>query len=434
MSDIPQPLRRKPVITAADSRYVSLFSDANNKSDITFTDGHKGLLPKSTKLYEVGVDNLTLSLNGLSMLPPPNAKYGNVILEILALRTDVGTAVYANENTWEDFPADFRIVPDNRFQWRDDDTYLTYHQVELRLKEIGDRITQFINQGFVTGVNWELRDVIAFTPPLPKHLEFELLNTGRLRVKGSRTFWSYFCLHIPNPHYRDILYGPDHRFGNENDAIVSLDPRSGTFIDGRLEYPAAGGYGQAWVENWAVWNNAIDGDFAAAVSNNAQAMGEVVDEAFAAELLTSEFKCNLFSGLDHRVCIEVGTSLPLTHSALIEDNKEKPDYSIGRFMMNLNVRAKTEGIFQDHEIHGPSTYELMNSNKRVLYHRLLPQEKVSVLRIQMYARRRTYDEKTNKWTMRVDPLPTMHTDWWHCRLHFRELHVTAISQKQSPNQ
>ena len=266
-------------------------------------------------------------------------------------------------------------------------------------------------------------------------LEFELLNTGRLRVKGSRTFWSYFCLHIPNPHYRDILWGPEHRFGNQNDAIVSLDPMSGAYVDARIEYPAVGGYyGQAWVPDWPDFNNAIDGAFAAAVSNNAQAMADVVDEAFAAELQITEFRCNLFSGLDHRVCIEVGTSLPLTHSALIEDNKEKPDYSIGRFMMNLNVRAKTEGVYDDHEMHAPSTYELMNSNKRVLYHRLLPQEKVSVLRIQMYVRRRTYDDQTNKWTMRVDPLPTMHTDWWHCRLHFRELHVAAISQKQSPNQ
>ena len=63
----------------ADSRYVSLFSDANNKSDITFTDGHKGLLPKSTKLYEVGVDNLSISLNGVSMMSTKK----DIVLEIL---------------------------------------------------------------------------------------------------------------------------------------------------------------------------------------------------------------------------------------------------------------------------------------------------------------------------------------------------------------
>ena len=259
---------------------MSLFSDANNKSDITFTDGHKGLLPKSTKLYEVGVDNLTLSLNGLSMLPPPNAKYGNVILEIIALHTDANM-VYGQELTWPDFPADFRFVPDaSRFQWRDDDTYLTYHQVEMRLNEIGDAMSEFINDGFNTGFNYEFRDVLPFTAPYRKHLEFELLNTGRLRVRGSRTFWSYFCLHIPNPHYRDILYGPEHRFGNEHDAFYSLDPLNGAYMDERIEYPAAG-YTQGWTEDWNTFVGAIDGAFQASVSNNVINMGDVVDEGFA---------------------------------------------------------------------------------------------------------------------------------------------------------
>ena len=75
----------------------------------------------------------------------------------------------------------------------------------------------------------------------------------------------------------------------------------------------------------------------------------------------------------------------------------------------------------------------MNADKRVLYHRLMPQEKVSVLRIHMYIRRRVYDVAKNLWTMRVDPLPTISTDWWHCRFS-SELHETAISQKQSPYQ
>ena len=104
MANIPQPLRRKPVLKAADSRYVSLFSDANNKSDITMNDGHKGLLPKSTKLYEVGVDNLTLSLNGLSMLTPSSTEPS--ILEILALRTVAGQQVGQPQN-WPIFPAGF---------------------------------------------------------------------------------------------------------------------------------------------------------------------------------------------------------------------------------------------------------------------------------------------------------------------------------------
>ena len=103
-------------------------------------------------------------------------------------------------------------------------------------------------------------------------------------------------------------------------------------------------------------------------------------------------------------------------------------------MFNSGLRVGFIYGDESHEVHGPSTYELMNSEKRVMYHRLLPQEKVSVLRIQMYIRRRVYDAATNKWKMRSDPLPTAPSDWWHCRLHFRELHETAISQKRSPYQ
>ena len=103
--DNPQPLRRTPVRKPADSRYVSLFSDSSNKSDITFSDGHKGLLPKSTKLYEVGVDNLSISLNGLSMITP--SKTEPVILEVIGLRTYQNQT--GNVQHWYDFPSQFQI-------------------------------------------------------------------------------------------------------------------------------------------------------------------------------------------------------------------------------------------------------------------------------------------------------------------------------------
>ena len=41
---------------AADSRYVTVLTDSTNYSDITFRDAAKGLLPRSSKNYEVGID------------------------------------------------------------------------------------------------------------------------------------------------------------------------------------------------------------------------------------------------------------------------------------------------------------------------------------------------------------------------------------------
>ena len=136
MQTAPKPLRRKAVISKpADSRYVSLFSDANNKADITFSDAHKGLLPKSTKLYEVGIDNLTLSMNGLSMLSPSNTE--PVILEILALRTYQNQIPGGNPQNWEEFPVDFR--PDARdYQVLDTDIFTSMAQLMHRLDQISE--------------------------------------------------------------------------------------------------------------------------------------------------------------------------------------------------------------------------------------------------------------------------------------------------------
>ena len=151
MQTAPQPLRRNPVSKPADSRYVSLFSDANNKADITFSDAHKGLLPKSTKLYEVGIDNLTLSMNGLSMLTPSATE--PIILEILALRMFAGqnaggfaqNAVVAN---WAAFPAGFRLGTQvaafgayRDYQLLDSDIFTTIAQFMDRLEAIAGRIT-----------------------------------------------------------------------------------------------------------------------------------------------------------------------------------------------------------------------------------------------------------------------------------------------------
>ena len=299
-------------------------------------------------------------------------------------------------------------------------------------------MTHTINEGFATGYEWEWRDVNPFNAPYQRHLIFTLHNSGRLDISASRTFWSYFCIHIPNPHYRSILYGSGFDPTSEMERFISLNPRTGERIERRIVF-WDDDHLVAWTEDWDDYDASLGVTpqnnylFQAAVSNNPTAAGEAVDEGYATSLRTMKLLCNLFSGLDQRVCIEVTTSLPLTHSALVEDNKEKPDYSLGRFMINTGIRITSNGS-EERSMHGPSTYELMNSDKRIMYHRLMPQAKVSILRIQMYIRRREYDSASNSWTMKSEPLPTVNTDWWHCRLHFREIHELAISQKQSPYQ
>ena len=60
----------------------------------------------------MGIDNLTLSMNGLSMLAPSTSE--PIILEILALRTFNGQVAGINNNgipaNWPLFPTDFRLL------------------------------------------------------------------------------------------------------------------------------------------------------------------------------------------------------------------------------------------------------------------------------------------------------------------------------------
>ena len=117
-----------------------------------------------------------------------------------------------------------------------------------------------------------------------------------------------------------------------------MNPLTGHVMGGRLVFGVAGGEYRARTPLWATFDANLNIGFEALVANNPQLPGS---EHFGVQILTAVLHGNLYSSLDERVCIEVGTSLPLTHSALIEDNREKPDYSIGRFMIKPDLRIGT---------------------------------------------------------------------------------------------
>ena len=87
----------------------------------------------------------------------------------------------------------------------------------------------------------------------------------------------------------------------------------------------------------------------------------------------------------------------------------------------MRIKCDEHGDFREIIHHGPSVYTLMDGKQRVLYHQLGAQQKITTVRIKLYARVRTYDEVADKWSMRVISLPTELTDWWHIRLHFKEI-------------
>ena len=136
---------------------------------------------------------------------------------------------------------------------------------------------------------------------------------------------------------------------------------------------------------------------------------------------------NLLNTLDRRVTIEVGCSLPLKNSPLVDHGEEAPDFVLGRYMFHrpYSMNNSAEGIVTGNpipEITVPhlGTLTVQGPRDRVVYHHLQPQQKIQVLRLKLWARVRTYDAAKRKWGMKTIVCPVDDIDYWHLRLHFIE--------------
>lgn len=117
-----------------ESKFVSIFSDSRPDSDISFRDAAQGLLKQSAERYMVGVDNLTVSMDGFSMIdqtPTPE-----VIIEVLKLQHKL-TEAAGNAASWLEFPREFRHADAGSYQMRNDGPNITaYADIVVRLNEI----------------------------------------------------------------------------------------------------------------------------------------------------------------------------------------------------------------------------------------------------------------------------------------------------------
>ena len=437
-----------------ESKYVSIFSDSRPDSDISFRDAAEGLLRQSAERYVVGVDNLTVSMDGFSMID--QTLEPEVLLEVLLLQhRAVNADLLGNETTWLNFPADFRYADSRSYQLRNDSTNITtFADVIIRLNEIAAAVHENLKNG-VTNANGDETEHLEISPAAVgavvfddgKHLRFTLDVTGHITIRASRFFWATHMIHIPIKKYQRIFLGTSWKVG-EDQRIVSLSPfdlpelgaylgtmeatgaelagtTANTIEDKLLVLDGARGYVRRWAEikNASFVENVNDGQVTwfnyIRTAPNASAAAKAWREVLANFMLLG----NIYSTFDRRVCIEVGTSLPLKNSPLIEDNREASDFILGRFFINSGIRIESDvhGEFRQIAHHGPSLYTLMDGSQRVLYHQLNPQQKITTMRVKLYARVRTYDEAADTWGMRVISLPTELTDWWHIRLHFKEI-------------
>ena len=255
-------------------------------------------------------------------------------------------------------------------------------------------------------------------------LEFELRPDGKLEVIGTRSFWANFFFRIEKGKYQRTFDGaiaerPQHDG-------TDLNPKKVMFIGAR---PMTGERYVVALEGTVVPRAAETAFYGQGALNAALANADIAlfrAGANAAAIGRRNEKVrlllggNLWSTLDRRIALEMGCSLPIQNSPMIDHQQENPDFVLGRWMYNPRATQTydTGGENGRTQLMCPSVVEYQNSTDRVCYHALMPQEKVQTLRLKMFMRIRAYDEKTDTFSMKVLQCPTSATDWWHARLHF----------------
>ena len=366
-------------------KYVSAFVSSSADVDMTF---RSPILSKSSDHFKVGIDELTVNLGNLSLL-----EYGT---------NDVLFRVIRRGNNNADFSATYFLMPDGpagdlnkwraAFEFRVDRAYLTILEVLSRCEEIATAVGTFIRTEGLVQPGGGAADL--WTLPIGAGTNYEffrisLSDNGQLRFHGNRHFWANFSIEVPHAKYRAII------FKDTTQVYVSMHPGTGDQIFGPYEPVLLGGLDAEDLD--PVWDG-NPGD---------------ADDVDAIIYVSAG---NLLNTLDRRVTLEVGCSLPIKNSPLVDHGMEAPDFVLGRYMFHQPYSMSANEVTVPHL----GTITVQGPKDRVVFHHLQPQQKIQTLRLKLWARVRTYNETAKRWGMKTIVCPVEDTDYWHIRLHFVE--------------
>ena len=401
-------------------KYVSAFVSGENHVDMSF---RSPILPKSSDHFKVGVDEMTLNLSALSMLefePTGSETIFRVIRRghsiTIAAGAIVGTEQSVTGFQLHDGPAGNLDKWRNAFSFKVDRTYNTMLEFLERCSEIATAVGSYIRepQGLTQGApptwNFLWTPIANGVANNQEHFRIGLSQNGQLRFSGNRIFWSNFAIEVPMEKYRQIFFrNPDQRYMWINP--ITEQAEMNVFVETN-NLPALPVVTTTTAVGWGCPNN-----------YHVTAPG-TPENTRELEFVTPG---NILSSLDRRVTLEVGCSLPLKNSPMIDHGQEAPDFVLGRYMFHQPYTMKsfadailTRNPAPELLIPGLGTRTMQGPQDRVCYHHLQAQQKIQILRIRLWARVRSYDTSTRKWGMKTIRCPMKDIDYWHLRLHFIE--------------
>ena len=418
-----------------ETKYVSCFADSEPDVDITFRDV---LLSRPADHYLVGIDNFSLTNTTLSMIEPLTGDYKTFCRIVKNAKPVVaaGAGDFDDADDYEGHLAgtggNLRAtldVPNFDFSIQSTETILSIQQLMRRFSQLAADVNLFMNtnQAAPNAVAGGIGDTLEFdgyhnddNKDVQVHLKFELTADGRLQITGTRAFWSCFSIEVPSVQNQFGLWG-----ARESGEIVDFT-RLRRYLS---VHPETGGVAFdkicVNVERVTGSEKHLTGadphvffretQITADKGNFNKSSGDTALTTF-----TIKTRACIYSTLERRVALEVGCSLPIKNSPMIDHEKESPDFVLGRWIWRTDPRIESNGTGGSQRYHGmmAACTEYQGAQDRITYHELQAQAKIQTLRIRLFARVRSFDETTEKWGMRVIKLPTDTTDWWHARIHF----------------
>ena len=465
-----------PKQKAHTDKYVSAFVTGKNATELTF---QNPILNQSADHFKVGIDDLTVNLGNLSMLDfsdptevllrikrrgvtdqdysesgdeavvedflmPDYVLAGSAAeLERTAAEVDFAAAPVgsAEESRLRALLASFEAPGSQRASFRDgfefkvDRVFNALTEIMDRFREIALSVSAYANK----------YGLLEDDPNSPGHtiwnefqngyhaanqnldlIQINLTGNGQLEISASRVFWANFVIEVPLEKYRQILFkDPDRRTislhpgsgalePNSNPRILEMSLLEDQLVDAQealLGNPNDGGLQTAEQQAQAAVDGATPGVYVAILIHDWDR--NVADAS--TRPLQYVGSGMLFSTIDRRVTLEIGCSLPIKNSPLIDHGVESPDYVLGRYMFHKPYTIGVGNLYSQSSV-GVQT--IQGARDRIVFHHLRPQQKIQTLRLRLWVRVRKYDTTTKKWNMETIMCPIDPQDYWHIRLQF----------------
>ena len=425
----------------SESKYVTCFADSRPDVDITFRDV---LLARPTDHYLVGIDNFSMTNTSLSMIEPMTGN-SSALMRIVQRLKPAGTVTTAQasaealqtvfESTGQSGDrklSEIYVTPASlnnagyNLSIPSSEVILSIQQLMNRLTQLAADVNRLMNSGLLkanTDFEYDGYDPEGDAGKEYEHLKFEVATDGHLEITGTAAFWSCFCIEVPAVQNQFGFFGersPQDKVDfTRLRRFLSVDPSRGPDHQSYatiqvLRKPVEG------QENFSLeGNDARVLSVATAITGNATEFNKE-SGAIAKVPYTIKTRASIFSSLERRVALEVGCSLPIKNSPMVDHQKESPDFVLGRWIWRTDPRIESSKTGQQRRYSAmmPACTEYQGAQDRITYHELQPQAKIQTLRIKLFARLRTFKEVDETYAMRIIELPTSKTDWWHARIHF----------------